>query len=86
LSSFRPKCNIYVFTESEDLLNAVSLVWGTRAYLFHRSSNTEDTVRTIQDLLKKKGLIHRGEVVINTGSTPFNEKGPTNTVKLGVIH
>lgn len=86
LSSFRPKCNIYVFTENEDLLNTVSLVWGTRAYIYHRSSTTEDTVREVQKILIQKGLINKSEVVINTGSTPFNEHGPTNTIKLSTIH
>ena len=86
LASFRPKCNIYVFTETADLVNAVSLVWGTRAFLFNRTSTTVDTVREVQDILKTLGFLNKGEVVINTGSTPFSEHGPTNTIKVTTIH
>ncbi|QQS29978.1 MAG: pyruvate kinase [Sphingobacteriales bacterium] len=86
LASFRPVSNIFVFTENANLLNAVSLVWGTRAYLYNRSNSTEDTVRHIQNILKDKGMIQKGEIVINTGSTPFNELGNTNTIKVSVIH
>ncbi len=86
LASFRPKSNIYVFTETADLVNAVSLVWGTRAFLFNRTSTTVDTVREVQDILKTLGFLKKGEVVINTGSTPFTEHGPTNTIKVTTIH
>ncbi len=86
LASFRPKSNIYVFTETADLVNAVSLVWGTRAFLFNRISSTVDTVREVQDILKTLGFLKKGEVVINTGSTPFTEHGPTNTIKVTTIH
>ncbi|HRI28766.1 MAG TPA: pyruvate kinase [Chitinophagales bacterium] len=87
LASFRPKSNIFVFTESEELLNAVSLVWGTRAFLYNRSANTDtvDAVREVQNILLLKGLVQKNDVVVNTGSMPFSEKGPTNTIKLSVI-
>ena len=40
---------------------------------------------TINDqisILKEKGLLNSGDVVINTGSVPIHEHLPTNMIKL----
>ena len=85
LSSFRPKAAIFVFTESEELLSTVSLIWGVRALPYSRFVSTDETIRDVHEALKKQGLIEKGDVVVNTGSMPLNQRGKTNMVKVTKI-
>jgi pyruvate kinase len=34
------------------------------------------------DILKERGFLHAGDVVVNTGSTPVHLHLPTNMIKL----
>jgi pyruvate kinase len=36
-------------------------------------------------ILKERGFITKGEVVVNTGSTPIDLHLPTNTIKVSVV-
>jgi pyruvate kinase len=36
-------------------------------------------------ILKERGFIREGEVVVNTGSTPIELHLPTNTIKVTVV-
>ena len=85
LSSFRPKANIYAFTDNKVLINTLSLVWGVRAFFAPPFENTDKGASDVQRMLKKLGYVKRGDIVVNTGSMPLNLKGKTNMVKLGRI-
>ncbi len=85
VSSKRPNANIFVFTENIALLNQASLIWGVRAFYYNKFSSTDQTIADVQAILKKKGYIKVGDVVINTGSMPIAERGPTNTIKVSTI-
>ena len=86
LSSFRPKANIFIFTESVELLKTVSLVWGVRAFHYTKFVSTDDTISDVQQILKNRELIKQDDFVINTGSMPLHERGRTNTIKVSHIH
>ncbi len=88
LASYRPKAKIYAFTENEDLLNTLNLLWGVRAFYYDKYDEFSESNQTIADLhqiLKEKGLLEKGDIVLNTGSIPIIERGPTNFIKLSVI-
>ncbi len=85
LSSHRPKAYIYVFTESEELLNTVSLIWGVRAFHYNKFVSTDQTISDVQTILKRHRLIKQGDIVVNTGSMPLNQRGKTNMVKITKI-
>ncbi len=85
LSSFRPKANIYAFTDNQNLINTLSLVWGIRAFFAPPFKNTDDGMLEVHNRLKEKGYVKRGDVVVNTGSMPLNLRGKTNMVKLGKV-
>ncbi len=86
LSSHRPKADIYVFTESRELLNMVSLIWGVKAFYYTGFESTDKTIADVQQVLKDAKLIQSGDIVINTGSMPLSERGRTNTIKVSLIH
>ncbi len=85
LSSYRPKSKIYIFTENRSLLNLMSLVWGVRAFHYNKFESNDGTIKDVVNILKSRGLLVRGDRVINTGSAPIDERGPTNFVKVTVV-
>ncbi|SEO41880.1 pyruvate kinase [Mucilaginibacter gossypiicola] len=85
ISSHRPKASTYIFTSNKQLLNALSLVWGVRAFYYDQLESTDQTIADVNDILKAESLIKAGDIVINTASTPIIKQGKTNTLKLSVI-
>lgn len=87
LSSYRPKSPIFVFTDNPKLLNMFSLLWGVRAFFYDQhKSKIDQGISDVQNLLKEKKLIKEGNLVVNTGSMPIEERGPTNFVKVTQIN
>ncbi|MGI4875213.1 MAG: pyruvate kinase [Janthinobacterium lividum] len=84
ISKYRPKANIFIFTDNRSLLTVLSLVWGVRAFYYDRLVSTDGTVSDIKFALTTTGHLQKGDVFINTASMPINEKGKTNMVKVSV--
>jgi pyruvate kinase len=85
LSSFRPKSHLYIFTKTQSLVNQLSLSWGVQAFYYEKENSIDEIIADQIDLIKSKGLLETGDVVINTGSTPVNEHLPTNMVKISTV-
>ncbi|MBC6988249.1 pyruvate kinase [Hymenobacter sp. BT491] len=84
LSKYRPKANIFIFTDNRQLLNTLSLVWGVRGFYYDRFVSTDNTVSDLKYVLTTTGNLQKGDVFINTASMPINEKGKANMVKVSV--
>jgi pyruvate kinase len=85
LSSFRPESPLYVFTQTAMLVNQLSLSWGVQAFHYTQEKNVDDVIFDQIDLLKEKGLLKTGDVVVNTGSIPVTAHLPTNMLKITKI-
>lgn len=85
ISSFRPKALIYIFTGNMRLINTLSLVWGVRAFYYKGFDSTDQTMQDVNDILKEKGLVQKGDIVINTASMPIKERAKTNAIKITEI-
>ncbi|MBC6611597.1 pyruvate kinase [Hymenobacter sp. BT507] len=84
LSKYRPKADIFIFTDNRDLLTVLSLVWGVRAFYYDRMNSTDSTIDDLKNILTTTGHLQKGDVFINTASMPITEKGKTNMVKVSV--
>ncbi|WP_345126435.1 pyruvate kinase [Hymenobacter antarcticus] len=84
LAKYRPKANIFIFTDSRPLLTALSLVWGIRSFYYDRLVSTDSTVADIRYVLTTTGHLEAGDVFINTGSMPIQDKGKANMVKVSI--
>ncbi|PZF74900.1 pyruvate kinase [Taibaiella soli] len=82
LSSYRPRSPLFVFTKTQTLVNQLSLSWGVQAFYYDKEESIDTIIADQIDLLKQKGLIKTGDVVINTGSMPIQEHLPTNMLKI----
>jgi pyruvate kinase len=84
IAKYRPKANIFIFTDNRSLLTTLSLIWGVRGFYYDRMVSTDSSVSDIKYALTATGNLNRGDVFINTASMPINEKGKTNMVKVSV--
>lgn len=82
LSSYRPESPLYIFSKERSLINQLSLSWGVRAFYYSEEESLDDIVRDQIEILKERGFIKQGDIVINTGSTPVHLHLPTNVLKI----
>ena len=82
LSSYRPKAPLYIFTKERSLLNQLSLSWGVRAFYYDEEDSLDEIIFDQIGILKTRGFLKPGDVVVNTGSTPVHLHLPTNVVKI----
>jgi pyruvate kinase len=82
LSSFRPHAPLYIFTQTQSLINQLSLSWGVQAFYYDKENSLDEIIADQIDFLKEKGLLQSNQVVISTGSTPVKEHLPTNVIKI----
>jgi pyruvate kinase len=85
LSSYRPKSNLFVFTKERSLVNQLSLSWGVRAFFYDEEAGYDQIIADQIQILKERGFIKKGQVVVHTGSTPVELHLPTNTIKVTVV-
>jgi pyruvate kinase len=85
ISSQRPKADVFVFTENKQILTQLNLVWGVKGFFYDKMVSTDHTIADCKYILKKKGLLKKGDLVINIASVPIEEKGPSNMVKLSYL-
>lgn len=85
MSSYRPKCPIYIFSDREHMLSTLSLVWGVKCFHYDKFTSTDETIEDLNMILKEKGLIQKGDTVVNTGSMPLQKRFRTNMLKITIV-
>ena len=82
LSSYRPKSPLYIFSKEKSLINQLSLSWGVRAFYYDEEESMDDIIDDQIEILKERGFVREGSVVVNTGSIPIQLHLPTNMLKI----
>jgi pyruvate kinase len=85
LSSYRPKAPLFIFTKERSLVNQLSLSWGVRAFFYDEEESLDDIFFDQIEILKERGFLKAGDMVVSTGSTPVHLHLPTNTIKITKI-
>jgi pyruvate kinase len=85
ISSYRPNCKIYIFSERHTMLSTLNLVWGVRCYYYDKFTTTDDTVNDVVEILSKDKVVRKGDRIVNTGTMPLQEKGRTNMMKVTIV-
>jgi len=85
LSSYRPKSPLFIFSKEKTLINQLSLSWGVRAFHYAEEESMDEIVDDLTEILKQRGFIKKGDVIINTGSIPVSEHLPTNLLKISKV-
>lgn len=82
LSSYRPKSPLFIFSKEKTLINQLSLSWGVRAVYYGEEVSLDDIFLDQINILKERGFLQKGNIVVNTGSTPIDLHLPTNVIKI----
>ncbi len=86
VSSYRPiHSKIFVFSDQQNVLNALNLVWGVQTFFYDKFSSTDETIYDVVDILLKAHKVRQGDIVINTGSMPMHKRYRTNMLKLTLV-
>jgi pyruvate kinase len=85
LSSYRPRAEVFIFTENKELLNALCICWGVRAFHYDRFVGTDTTIRDVIRMLREKELVKEGDMIVNIGSMPLAARGRANMMKVTVV-
>lgn len=85
IASQRPKSQIFVFTGNKEILTQLNLVWGVRAFYYDKMVSTDHTIADIKYILKDKGFIEDGDLIINIASMPIEEMGKSNMLRLSYV-
>lgn len=85
LSSYRPSSPLFVFTKTQSLVNQLSLSWGVQAFFYEKEDSIDNMIDYQIQFLKQRNLLHEGDVVVNTCSTPVAEHLSTNMLKISKV-
>ncbi|MFT5724628.1 MAG: pyruvate kinase [Bacteroidia bacterium] len=85
IASYRPKCNIFIFTSNKYIFRMLNLVWNVRVLYYDRMESTDQTIKDVLKMLKDEKLIQKGELVIHTASMPIMSKSKTNALKISRV-
>jgi pyruvate kinase len=76
---------LYIFTKERTLVNQLSLSWGVRAFFYEEEDSIDDIVADQISILKHRGFLKPGNIVVNTGSIPVELHLPTNMIKISKV-
>jgi pyruvate kinase len=82
LSGYRPKADIFAFTPNRPLMSVLSLYWGVKAFYFEQQIQIDDAIENSITILKQKGYLKPGDMVIHVASTPLKISHKTNMLKV----
>ena len=85
ISSHSPNAHILVYTSNRDIMTQLNLVWGCRAFYYKSIESTDQAVDDINAMGYERGFIKAGDRVVNLMTTPLNDKGHVNTMRITTI-
>ena len=85
ISSHRSETDVFAFTNNKILLQYLSLVWGVKVFYLQSFRQMEDAIIESIKILKKENILTEGDYVIHVGSSPINEHGKTNILKVSCV-
>ena len=85
ISSWRPHCNVLVFTPNKRILCRLSLLWGVNAFYYNKEVSTDKTIEHINEIITSKGYAKKGDMIINLAAMPVKDKGMVNTLRISEI-
>jgi pyruvate kinase len=85
ISAWRPNSRILVFTDNRKILTQLSLLWGVSSFYYDKSLSTDETVVDVNTIALEKGIVEKGDIVINLAAMPVADRGMVNTLRVSEI-
>jgi pyruvate kinase len=85
IAKYRPNVPVIAFAENLEVRRQLNLVWGVQSVKIDELFDTDTSVQVMEQYLKDKGLVSKGDRVIVATGMPMSEKGRTNMLKVATI-
>ena len=85
ISAWRPQAAILVFTSNKRILTQLNLIWGVKTFYYDKFVSTDDTIDDVNKIAAEKGLVTKGDMLINLAAMPIANKGMVNTLRVTEI-
>lgn len=85
VAKYRPPVPIYAFTPTEQTARQMSMIFGVTALVAEDVSSTDEMINQLEDVLKQKNFVARGDRVVFTSGQPIGVSGSTNMLMLHII-
>ena len=85
IASYRPKCDVFIFTSNKFIFRLLNLVWNVRVFYYDRMESTDKTIWDVLQILKDGGYVKTGDLVVHTASMPILSKSRTNALKISRV-
>ncbi len=90
VSSFKPRVQIIGISPNEETVRKMQIYWGVRPILSEEKDTTEDIISRAIDIIKDKGFVEKGDIVVLTAGTPAHsiasgEAGLSNMMRVSII-
>jgi pyruvate kinase len=84
LSKYRPRPQIYALSNSEAVINRMTMLWGVLPVLCSKNYTTEQMVAEAERILEEKGFVHARQIIGIVAGTR-TRSGSTNFLRLHVL-
>lgn len=85
IASHRPDAKIYAFTVDDHVMKQLSLVRGVNSFQMNKNVNINDAIDQTTEILRKKGLVNKGDKLVFVGGIPMHKREPVNMIKISVV-
>ena len=85
ISSYRPNCYIFIFSDNLQALATLNLVWGVRCFYYNKFTTTDETIQDVTDILVAENFVKKGQLLVNTASMPLFRRLRTNMLKVTIV-
>jgi pyruvate kinase len=82
VSSYRPQVPIIALSPSPETARRTALYWGVTPVVTEIADRLDELEKQVQQLLRERGIVQRGDVIVFTGGHPVYRYGPTNFLKV----
>ena len=85
VSKFRPSTPILAITSEVRVARQLQLVWGVNPLLIAKQINSGSTFNVAMGVAQQMGLLHEGDLVVQTQGTLEGVSGSTDLVRVGLV-
>lgn len=85
IARHRPSMPIYAFTDNEQVVSRLGVLWGTQAFYIPFQKDTDRGIALVHKVLSERELVASGEQIVITAGMPLPARGRTNMVHVSSI-
>ncbi|MBU0627646.1 MAG: pyruvate kinase [Nanoarchaeota archaeon] len=85
ISRKKPTTTIIAVTPKKKEIKKLNLWWGVHPLLIEKPKSADSLMENAIDLVLKRGLIKRGDIVVITAGIPFTTPGNMNMMKVQIV-